>query len=438
MNSNTKRHIEVGEMSIEILAKNESVKYVGQSISFHQQETLEIKSRIRAAWATFHKDRQELTSKNYMLKHRLRLFDATVSPTLCYAAGTWTPSKEHERMIQSTQRKMLRLIIQTKRKYKKIEKQDIEPKEEKGIAVKTENCSTDDESGDGQSTKSKDDVDSEVTFDEDSEKDIDTIEIEEEDWIDYIRRSTADAIDKMEHARIRCWNKTHRKMKWKLALRIATSPSERGLKKAAEWNPELSSRYRTYRTISRPRKRWEDDINDFLKQNLDGKENEEPPERKSQNNNNWINIAKDWRKWDRLEGKYNELCKMTENKKRRDDDLEQSSSSASTLRNASRYWKHVKQQQQHSGQEHCDGGRTRIKKYVTGSQQRWKNYVRPFSYQRRKIGTIYQVRLLRCGFPPSSLRVLSLLLVSLAGSSPPGFLLSFCYFCGVAPNPRIL
>ena len=71
-----------------------------------------------------------------------------------------------------------------------------------------------------------------VTFDEDSEKDIDTVEIEEEDWIDYIRRSTADAIDKMERARIRCWNKTHRKMKWKLALRIATSPSERWFKKS--------------------------------------------------------------------------------------------------------------------------------------------------------------------------------------------------------------
>ena len=56
-----------------------------------------------------------------------RLFDATVSPTNCYAAGTWAPNKEHERMIQSTQRKMLRLIIQTKRIYKKIEKQDIEP-----------------------------------------------------------------------------------------------------------------------------------------------------------------------------------------------------------------------------------------------------------------------------------------------------------------------
>ena len=119
MNSDTKRYIKIGDMNIEILSKSESVKYLGQRISFYQQETLEIKSRIRGAWTTFRKYRQELTSKKYMLKLRLRLFDVTVSPTLCYAAGTWTPSREHERMIQSTQRKMLRLIIQTQRKYKK-------------------------------------------------------------------------------------------------------------------------------------------------------------------------------------------------------------------------------------------------------------------------------------------------------------------------------
>ena len=79
---------------------------------------------------------------------------------------------------------MLRLIIQTKRKYKKIEKQDIEPKEENGNVDITEICSIGDESGDGQSTKSKDDVDSEVTFEEDSDEEMVTIEIEEEDWIE--------------------------------------------------------------------------------------------------------------------------------------------------------------------------------------------------------------------------------------------------------------
>ena len=72
-------------------------------------------------------------------------------------------------------------------------------------------------------------------------------------------------------------------MKWKLALRIATSPSERWLKKAAEWNPDLSSRFQTNRAIGRPRKRWEDDINDFLKQVLEEKENEKPNREKQSN-----------------------------------------------------------------------------------------------------------------------------------------------------------
>ena len=173
-------------MSIEILTRNESVKYLGQRISFCQQETTEIKSRIRAAWATFHKYRQELTSKNYMLKHRLRLFDATVSPTICYAAGTWAPNKEHERMIQSTQCKMLRLIIQTKRKYKKIVKQDIWAQRRIEEIDINEMCSTDDESGGDQSTRTQNDVDSEVSFEDDADEEIDTTVIEKENWIEYI------------------------------------------------------------------------------------------------------------------------------------------------------------------------------------------------------------------------------------------------------------
>ena len=199
---------------------------------------------------------------------------------------------------------MLRLVIQTRKYTKNIEKHEIEPKEEKGIVDKTENCSTDDESGDGQSTKTQDDVDSEVTFEEDSDEEMDATTIEEEEWIDYIKRSTVDALDKMQRAKIRCWNRTHKKMKWKLALRIATSPCEKWLKKTAEWCPDLSSRYKTNRAIGRPRKRWEADINDFLKQVLEEKENEDPIERRNQTNKNWINIAKDWRRWALLEGKY--------------------------------------------------------------------------------------------------------------------------------------
>ena len=124
-------------------------------ITFRQQETTEIKNRIRAAWATFHKYRQELTWKNYMLKHGLRLFDAAITRTICYAAGTWAPTKEHERMIQSTQRKMLRLIH-----------------------------------------------DSDVSFESDNYEEIDAAEIEEEDWVDYIIRSTNEAMEKMGNEKL--------------------------------------------------------------------------------------------------------------------------------------------------------------------------------------------------------------------------------------------
>ena len=97
-------------------------------------------------------------------------------------------------------------------------------------------------------------------------------------------------------------NWMHRLVMLRLAMRIATSPNERRLLKAAEWNPELSSKYRTNRAIGRPRKRWEDDINEFLKQIED--ETENLTESSNQINKNWINTAKDRGIWTLLEENY--------------------------------------------------------------------------------------------------------------------------------------
>ena len=87
--SNIRREIEIDDIKVEILTRIESTKYLGQMITFQQQETTEIRNRIWAAWATFHKYRQELTSRTYRLRHRLRLFDAVVSHTMNYASGTY-------------------------------------------------------------------------------------------------------------------------------------------------------------------------------------------------------------------------------------------------------------------------------------------------------------------------------------------------------------
>ena len=202
-------------------------------------------------------------------------------------------------MLQSAQRKMLRLIIQTKRRYKNIVKHKVKNSEDLNDI---DSSCTYDESEDGKGDTSHNDQDSDVPFEIDNDEEIDAAEIEEEDWVEYIKRSTNEAMEKMENEKIRCWKMTQRKMKWRLSMRIATSPNERWLIKAAEWNPELSSKYRTNRSIGRPRKRWEDDINEFLKQVEE--ETENLTESSNHTNKNWIKTAKDRGRWTLLEENY--------------------------------------------------------------------------------------------------------------------------------------
>ena len=57
--------------------------------------------------------------------------------------------------------------------------------------------STGDESEDGQSSNTHKDQDSDVFFENETEEKIDTTEIEKEDWIEYFKKSTNDAIEKM-------------------------------------------------------------------------------------------------------------------------------------------------------------------------------------------------------------------------------------------------
>ena len=102
----SKKEMKTDDIKIETLTRSESVRYLGQLNTFQQQETTEIKNRIRAAWATFHKYGQEQTAKNNPPRHRLRLFYAAITPTTRHATGTRAPTKEHEGVVQSAQRKM--------------------------------------------------------------------------------------------------------------------------------------------------------------------------------------------------------------------------------------------------------------------------------------------------------------------------------------------
>ena len=98
--ANKRKEVEINNIKVEMFSACESAKDLGQTTTCQQQKKAEIKNRIRAAWASFYRYKQELTSRWYFLQHRLRLLNMVITPTLSYASGTWTISKEHERMIR--------------------------------------------------------------------------------------------------------------------------------------------------------------------------------------------------------------------------------------------------------------------------------------------------------------------------------------------------
>ena len=105
------KEITVDNIKIEILRKVTVQDILDKKVTFEDQETEEVKNRLKAAWAAFHKYRQELTSKGYRLCHILRLFNMVITPTMTYASGTWTLTQKHEKMIRTAQRKMFRLSL---------------------------------------------------------------------------------------------------------------------------------------------------------------------------------------------------------------------------------------------------------------------------------------------------------------------------------------
>ena len=126
-----------------------------------------------------------------------------------------------------------------KEKYKK--KAQTSKNEDNGEEEKSNHRDSDDDAAEGSSTNTDCDQDSDV-FMKDSDEEIDTVQIEEEEWIEFMNRSTAIAIKRMIAAKIPCWMETFRKMKWRLAMRIASLPDERWTEKAAKWNPGLSTK----------------------------------------------------------------------------------------------------------------------------------------------------------------------------------------------------
>jgi len=238
----------IEDMNVAILPLDGCVKYLGRQLCFENSQDVEVHNRIRAGWAKFMAHKQELTSKHYSLHDRLKLLDVVVSPTVLYAAGTWTLTKQHEHILQRTQRRMLRMVLGAGRRRHQGNPQD------------TNHDRSDD-------TDDDDDVNSIV--ENISEAQVEPMEDEEvlEPWAEWIRRTTHKVEELARKVNVQSWVVMARGAKWKLARRIVNQHADRWSHIILTWDPELSfdGHYsRAHRKQSRPNMRWIDDIHRFM------------------------------------------------------------------------------------------------------------------------------------------------------------------------------
>ena len=73
---------------IEILRKEESTMYLGRLLNIVNLHDVELDHRIKQGWKKFMTQKEMLCGKAYPLRDRLRLFNATVTPTVLYGCGS--------------------------------------------------------------------------------------------------------------------------------------------------------------------------------------------------------------------------------------------------------------------------------------------------------------------------------------------------------------
>ena len=180
----------------------------------------------------------------------------------------------------------------------------------KGVSSKngeeTEKCAdeeskgmTDKEKEEGSDQNSSKDQDSDVSFQEDTDEEIDTTE-NEEDWIEYIKRSTKEVEKHMQKHKIPRWIEIHRRLKWRMARRIVSLLEKRWTRRVFDWHPGLDNSIRTRRQVGRLKKRWEDDFNEFPKTD----ETQGKTKYDLMNNKSWMMDAKRYQEWREKEEKF--------------------------------------------------------------------------------------------------------------------------------------
>ena len=226
----------VNDLRIEILPFTASQKYLGRKFTFDSPHDAEVDSRIAAGWRKFHAWKQKLTTRQYSLLGRLRLFHGAITPTIL--CTSWTMITKRRNRLRRAQTQMLRMILGSPRRQTMQTPSIPEHDVPNHTDPDDSDASSDAEDGPTPGTSYE-----EPTL---------------EPWADWAQRTTHEAERHLSRLNIQDWNTTqqHRKEQWFNA--IAEHPAK-WTHQALHWDPTTTHQH-ARRRPGHPKARWTDDI----------------------------------------------------------------------------------------------------------------------------------------------------------------------------------
>ena len=229
----------VGTESIPITPAAVGFKALGTQFTLSGRTSVEVKARIRAAWAKFHSLWPILGKRESSLTKRLRLFDATVTQTVLWCTESWLLTKAEKRWLQSVQNNMLRRIAGPRRRP-------------------------------------------------------------DETWVEWIKRATRAARSVAKDVPIRFWSEAHLRSKWRWAGHVMRMHEDRLARRSVVWRDSawqadenrMPESLRMRRSRSTRWFRWEDELRHFA-QTL----GEAPWQELARDRDQWQSLADDFIKY---------------------------------------------------------------------------------------------------------------------------------------------
>ena len=228
--------VEVDGHHIPVVAGCKGFKALGTQFTLHGRTSAELKARMGAAWGKFRALWPILGKRDGNLLKRLRLFDSCITQTALWCNESWLLTKVEKRLLRSTQNNMLRRIAGPRRKP-------------------------------------------------------------EEQWVDWVKRSTREARHAAKKAGIRFWVESHLRSKWCWAGHVLRMSGDRLAHRSAIWRDsawqttekDMPAKLRVRRPHRTRWFRWEDDLRRFADQHVSGSWQEAAQDREA-----WLKHVSDF------------------------------------------------------------------------------------------------------------------------------------------------